>query len=169
MGRALLWPLVTRKSPEQASPLTEHAFWRGRLCVRRTSVSPRRLPKRTLLGKQRLAGLPFTRTQREGSDLAAGGGRGSQAYRSSVGIREKGGLFISVLYKSMCPVWVVVEWNDQPTCHENKWFFSEVRLLSFRKVKKESKVRSGHQLIKPRLCPEKNLLWHLKTLDCLLL
>lgn len=41
MGRTLLWPLVTRKSPEQASPLTEHAFWRGRLCVRRTSVSPR--------------------------------------------------------------------------------------------------------------------------------
>lgn len=27
MGWALLWPLVTRKNPEPASPLTEHAFW----------------------------------------------------------------------------------------------------------------------------------------------
>lgn len=36
-------------------------------------------------------------------------------------------------------------------------FFSEVRLHSLRKAKKESEVRSDHQLIKPRLCPGKSL------------
>lgn len=73
--------------------------------------------------------------------------------------------------KGACPFLCFIKLCVQfePMCHENEQqFFSEGRLLGLRKAKKDSKVRSDPELVKPRLCPGKSLFWHLKYLTLLL-